>query len=243
MIPADLALANIVNQTSTVFERQRPAYMTYQEHTHISVPSLGRSGDIDRSVAVRVSDDLAVMHDLPQGATRTGPAFPIIPSFNPFSWFTFTYPALIEPGGRINRGFSIDLKQGADWHFVVPAADPNVNGTIFYIPYWIPNYAPDATADRVHLSIAAGPDIGRGAIFPSGVTSDASNLASEIQFTENQGPTQISLDFAVQSGFWIVTHLHYESAAQAGPFTIKYAADTTFDQFAFPATAPDPQLQ
>ena len=78
MIIPDVALAMLVNRTAQAYVSGTPAYMTYRETTRISAPSMGRAQDIDRSVAVRVADNFAVMRDLPDGGERTGEAFPII---------------------------------------------------------------------------------------------------------------------------------------------------------------------
>src|SRR5579872_2017633 len=93
MLPPDVALFQLINRTAAAFAQNPPAYITYTEYTHISSPTMGRTQDINRSVAVRQADDYAVMQDLPRGAVRVGQAFPIIPYFDPlgqsfsFSWF------------------------------------------------------------------------------------------------------------------------------------------------------------
>ena len=73
MMTADLAFALLMNRTSAYYQANPPVYMTYDEHTHVSAPTLGRTQDIDRSIAVRVADNVAVMRDLPNGGERTGP--------------------------------------------------------------------------------------------------------------------------------------------------------------------------
>ena len=57
MTTADLALALLINRTSAYYAANPPTYMTYTEHTHVNAPTLGRSQDIDRSIAVRVADN------------------------------------------------------------------------------------------------------------------------------------------------------------------------------------------
>ncbi len=96
MILPDVALALLIDRTAAYYRQNPAAYMTYTEHTHVSAPSLGRAQDINRSVAVRVADDYAVMRDLPNGSERTGQAFPIIAYFDPLSEFQFRYFANLK---------------------------------------------------------------------------------------------------------------------------------------------------
>ncbi|MBV9277382.1 MAG: hypothetical protein JOZ97_04015, partial [Candidatus Eremiobacteraeota bacterium] len=80
MIPADMAFAQLVNTTAKAYVQNAPAYITYREHTHISgTGTIRQDRDINRFVAVRQSDNAAVMRDLPNGGESQGQAFPIIP--------------------------------------------------------------------------------------------------------------------------------------------------------------------
>src|SRR5580704_1565112 len=120
MIPADLAFAILINRTSDFYQANPPTYMTYTERTHVTAPSLGRAQDINRSVAVRVADNFAVMRDLPNGGPRTGQAFPIIAYFDPLSAFQFSYFANLK---RVD----ITLQRGAPLTLAIPQPDPSVN--------------------------------------------------------------------------------------------------------------------
>src|ERR1700761_8890818 len=91
MMTPDLALALLINRTSAYYDAHPPGYMTYVERTHVRAQGIGRTQDIDRSVAVRVADNYAAMKDLPNGEQRVGQAFPIIPYFDPISAFSFSY--------------------------------------------------------------------------------------------------------------------------------------------------------
>ncbi|MBV8332135.1 MAG: hypothetical protein JO192_05305, partial [Candidatus Eremiobacteraeota bacterium] len=53
MVPADVAFAVLINRTSQYFTDHQPQYMTYTERTHVTAPAVGRSQDINRSIAVR----------------------------------------------------------------------------------------------------------------------------------------------------------------------------------------------
>ena len=142
MMTADLAFALLINRTSAFYQAHPPVYMTYIEHTHVSAPTLGRAQDIDRSIAVRVADDFAVMKDLPNGGQRTGQAFPIVAYFDPLSNFKFGYFANLK---RVD----ITLQRGAPFYLTIPDPDPSVNVVVPYNSYWAARYAPDSTDTRV----------------------------------------------------------------------------------------------
>ena len=96
MLPPDLAFALLINRTTDYYQAHPPVYMTYVEHTHVTAPTLGRAQDINRSIAVRIADNFAVMQDLPDGGHRTGQAFPIVAYFDPLSAFQFSYFANLK---------------------------------------------------------------------------------------------------------------------------------------------------
>ena len=152
MTTADLAFALLINRTSQYYAANPPAYMTYVEHTHVNAPTLGRTQDIDRSIAVRVADNYAVMKDLPNGSERTGQAFPIVAYFDPLSAFTFSYFANLK---RVD----ITLQRGAPLTLAIPAADPNVNVLVPYNSYWAARYAPDSSDAALHLLIEPTPRV------------------------------------------------------------------------------------
>jgi hypothetical protein len=109
MMTADLAFVLLVNRTSAFYEAKPPVYMTYVETAHISAPLLKRAQDVNRSVAVRIADNFAVMRDLPQGAERTGQAFPVVAYYNAFSDLSYHYYAFgkwTSPCHKNDRGRS-----------------------------------------------------------------------------------------------------------------------------------------
>src|SRR5215472_12946017 len=68
-----------------------PPYVTYHVSTHASAPSLHRTKDVYRDVAVRTKDDVAIVQDLPKGANVVTHGFPITPVFDALSYFTLTW--------------------------------------------------------------------------------------------------------------------------------------------------------
>jgi len=236
MMTADLAFAILINRTSAFYQANPPAYMTYTEHTHVSAPTLGRAQDIDRSIAVRVADDLAVMKDLPNGEGRVGQAFPIVAYFDPISNFKFGYFANLK---RVD----ITLDRGGPFYLNIPAPDPSVNAVVPYNSYWAARYAPDSTEDAVHLLIDPTPRVQAG-LYPSEIVEDAATqLPSHIEMRVASGSDEtIALDYSVIDGHWVIVHGTFSQTMHVAFLTYKIVADVTFKDIAFPTEAPDPRL-
>lgn len=236
MMPPDLALALLINRTTDYYQAHAPVYMTYTEHTHVAAASQGRSQDIDRSVAVRVADNFAVMQDLPNGGHRTGQAFPIVAYFDPFSQFQFSYFANLK---RVD----ITLKRGAPLVLATPAPDPSVNAVVPYNSFWDSRYAPDSTVQALHLLIDPTARV-NGSFYPSEVIEDPqTQLPSHIEMRVAGGSDMvIALDYKVMDGHWVITHGTFSATEHAVVFTFKVVADVTFSNIAFPDQPPDPRL-
>ncbi|MGD0968923.1 MAG: hypothetical protein ABR949_11635 [Candidatus Aquilonibacter sp.] len=235
MIGADAALAALINRAAATYLTAAPTYITFRETTHIEGAS--KSEDINRAVSVRVADDYAVMQDLPNGGERTGSAFPVIPFFDPFSSFSFNYFANLKK-------LEIDFFPGQPYQFQFPAPDPSVNAVIPYFSFWAPRYAPDSTDDALHLLIEPTARTGRDDMFPSDVTEDpATHLPSHVTLQDNGNDMTIGLDFSMVNGYWVITRGTFSATqhvAILGAFKVN--AVTTFSDFTFPTTAPDPRL-
>jgi hypothetical protein len=235
MTTADLAFAILINRTSAFYEANPPIYMTYVEHTHVNAPTLGRTQDIDRSIAVRVADDLAVMRDLPHGEERVGQAFPVVAYFDPLSAFQFSYFANLK---RVD----ITLQRGPPLTLAIPPPDPSVNAVVPYNSYWAARYAQDSTAAALHLLIEPTPRVTQG-FYPSEIVEDGTtNLPSRIEMRVVGGDETIALDYAVIDGHWVVVHGKFSATQHAAFLTFKVIADVTFSNIAFPAEPPDPRL-
>ena len=235
LMTPDLAFAILINRTSAFYEANPPTYMTYVEHTHVSAPTLGRTQDIDRSIAVRVADDFAVMQDLPHGTERAGQAFPVVAYFDPLSAFQFSYFANLK---RVD----ITLQRGAPLTLAIPSADPSVNVVVPYNSYWAARYAPDSTATALHLLIEPTPRVTQG-FYPSEIVEDAaSRLPSRIEMRVVGGDETIALDYSMIEGHWVVVHGRFSATQHAAFLTFKVIADVTFSNIAFPSQPPDPRL-
>ena len=236
MMTADLALATLINRSSAYYNANPPVYMTYVEQTHVSAPSLGRAQDINRSIAVRVADNVAVMKDLPNGQERVGQAFPIVAYFDPLSNFKFGYFANLK---RVD----ITLSRGAPFYLKIPAEDPNVNVVVPYNSYWDARFAPDSSDAALHLLIDPTPRVQNG-LYPSEVIEDpATKLPKHIQMkVAGASDEMIALDYSVLDGHWVIVHGTFSQTMHVAFLTYKIVADVTFADIAFPAEPPDPRL-
>jgi hypothetical protein len=230
VLAPDLALALLVNRTAAAYNANPPAYIVYRETTLVRAPSLGRSQEIDRNVVVRNSDDVAVMHDIPDGTQRIGEAFPVIPYFDPFSQFTFSYFANLK---RVD----ITLKRGAPMQFTIPE-NPNVEAVVPYMSFWNVTYAPDSRPDRLDFTIVPTSPSSSG-MYPSDVVEDpATQLPSHVVLKDTQSDMVISLDYSIVDGHWIATHGTFDATEHALFLTFEVQADVTFTDFSFPSSPP-----
>ncbi len=210
-----------------------PVYITYRERTHVTAsgPFVNANREIDRLVLVRNSDNMAIMHDLPQGGETRGQAFPIIPHFDPLSGFGFQYFVNLK---QIN----ITVDRVSPVYFSIPGPDPTVDATVFYIPFWKPSYTADSTEQAPHFSIEpiAYPN---QAAYPKLVFIDpATQLPSHIEIEVTGASLRVALDYQVIEGQWVITHGKVFS--RSGPFS--GTSETTYDQFVFSSNAPDPRF-
>ncbi|MGA7354097.1 MAG: hypothetical protein WA431_08545 [Candidatus Cybelea sp.] len=235
MMTADLALVLLINRTSGFYVANAPAYMTYTEHTRISAPSMGRSQDINRSVAVRVADNFAVMQDLPEGAQRTGQAFPVIAYFDAFSAFSYTYFAGLK---RVD----IAVRQGRPLAYSTPAPDQSVNAVVPYNSFWAAQFAPDSTDTALHIVIEPTARVPHS-LYPSEVIEDpSSQLPAHVEWRGTGGDDEVlTFDYQILQGHWVLVHATFSQTQHAlGSF--KVFADVRFANIAFPTQAPDPRL-
>jgi hypothetical protein len=237
MMTADLAFAILVNRTTAFFTDNAPVYMTYTERTRISAPSMGRSEEINRSVAVRIADNFAVMQDLPRGAVRTGQAFPVVAYFDPLSAFAYSYFANLK---RID----ITVQQGRPFVFTTPAPEPNVDVVVPYSSYWAARFAPDSTEDALHLLIEPTARMQAGKLYPSEIIEDPqTRLPSHIELRATGGDDQtFSFDYQVIDGHWVLVHATFSGTQRTFIGQFRAVADITFSNITFPAEAPDPRL-
>lgn len=235
MLSPDVALVQLINRTASAYAANPPAYITYRERTHVS-SSIGRTQEINRFVQVRQADNYAVMQDLPNGAQRTGQAFPIIPYFDPLGQrFTFAWFANLK---RVD----ITLQRDPVGQWPLPPADPAVNVVVPYASFWMPSYMPDSTATRLHFRIVPTPAYGSGYYIYDVVEDAQSQLPSHIEIRSTDSGDQIALDYQILDGHWVISRGTLTTVQHVGPLTFQVIAQTDYLDMAFPQTAPDPRL-
>lgn len=234
MLSPDLALALLLNRTANAYTSNRPAYIVYDEYTHVTAPSLGRTQDINRHVLVRELDDFAVMRDLPSGGERTGNAFPIIPYFDPWSRFNFSWQANL-------KNVVITLQRTRPYTIDIPQPSAGVDVVVPYFSIWAPRFAADSTQNAPHLTIDPVP--GLSGLFISDVQVDAqSQLPAHIELRTLGDDEVIGLDYKIIGGRWSVVHGTFTSTQHVAIATFKVIADVRYENIEFPVTAPDARL-
>jgi len=244
-IAPDIAFRHAANAAAAAIERA-PAFVTYHVVTHVSAPALGKSRDVVRAVAVRTSDDLAVLQDLPRGANALGHGFPITPSFDALSYFTLSW----KVGTRTDVSSYV--------HDITPlryaeGAPSQADVVVFRLRQYRAEYAndsSDAADGRTHVALVPYDFVKKAAVRPDStfylsdvVIDNATHLPASVRY---QGGDDIdfTVDYAMQQGHWVVSHAHYEETLH-GPLRIgrlRVIADAVYDSFTFPETAPDPRL-
>lgn len=244
MITPDLAFQAAANAAAAVYASP-PPWITYRTDANVDVRSLHRQRDIVREVMARTSDDLAVMQDLPSGATRTGHAFPLLPTFDALSYFR-----LVGTGGSHDtlEAYVTDVRP-LRYDQANPSGD-HVDAVVTNLRYYYARYAPDssdAPDGQTHITLKALPTLTRnytGNLFFTDLYIDnATHLPSRVAFSGADDRTFV-VDYAMIQGHWLVRHAFYEET-DYGPLHIgrvHATIDATFDQFTFPAAAPDPRL-
>jgi len=241
----DIAFQHCANAAAAIVAKA-PPFVTYRVMTHVSAPSLGKERDVNRSVMVRTRDDLAVIQDLPQGANVLGRGFPVTPSFDALSYFTLSW--------RVGAHTEVS----ASVHDVTPLTYPDADHTgsdvvVVRLRQYKAEYATDssdAPDGKTHITLVPYDFVKRQALKPDStfylsdlVMDNATGLPVEVRY---QGADDIVFDvqYEMRDDHWLVSHAHYEETLH-GPLRIgrlHVSADATYDDFAFPATAPDPRL-
>ena len=207
-------------------------------------PSLNEHRDVIRGVKVRTRDDLAVIQDLPQGKNALGHGFPVTPAFDALSYFTLSW----------HVGYHQEVSSYV--HDVTPLEfkDPdtsNADVVVTRLYAYRAAYADDssdAPDGRTHVTLTpfqfvvdkSNPNT--TFYFNDLYIDNATGLPSTVKFGGNG--KLFTLDYGKIEGNWMLKHIHYEEVLH-GPLRIgllHVIADADYDEFTFPATAPDPRL-
>lgn len=240
----DIAFEQTANAAAAAY-RARPAFVTYHVATHLSVPSLKRERDIVRYVAVRTSDDRALVQDLPKGRSQITHAFPMIPTFDALSYFTLT--------GTANLKDSLEsyVHDVTPLEYADPTAARDADVVVIRLRAYRVSYAADssdAPNGRTHLTLEPYHFVEEHAskdnfFFRDISIDNSTKLPLHVGF---EGPDGLafSVDYTTVEGHWLIAHAHYEQT-QFAPLRIGRVhgiVDATFSDFTFPPFAPDPRL-
>ncbi len=214
--------------------------------THVSAKSLNRERDVIRSVQVRTQDDLAILQDLPKGKNQTGHAFPLIPTFDALSYFTLSW----RVGAHTEVTSSVKVDQPMTYKDPAPNADSDV--VVTRLRSYKAEFATDssdAPDGKTHITLVpfefvkehnnADTTFYLADLF----IDNASGLPSRVRF-DGADDKEFVVDYGRVEGHWVVTHAHYEETLH-GPLRlgrVHVSADAVYDDFTFPASAPDPRL-
>ena len=113
-----------------------------------------------------------------------------------------------------------------------------------YFSEWAPRYAPDSTEDALHFLIEPTPRTGANAFYPADVSEDATtHLPSHVTLQDNGTDMVLGLDFSMVNGYWVITRGTWSATQHVAIIgSFKVSAVTTFSDFTFPTTPPDPRL-
>jgi hypothetical protein len=214
--------------------------------THVSAPSLNRDRVIVRSVSVRTKDDTAVIQDLPDGRNQLGHGFPITPAFDALSYFTLSWKV----------GWHQDVS--AYVHDVTPLtyqdpANSSADVVVFRLRAYKATFAADSSdapdgTSHVHLEPYDYikhdvPNVDNVFYLSDLYVDNANGLPSKVRYT-GADDIDFTVDYGTVEGHWLVEHAHYEETVY-GPLRlgrVHFVADATYDQYAFPPSAPDSRL-
>jgi hypothetical protein len=247
-LTADIAFEQAANAAAARYEA-RPAYITYVSRTHVEVPSMDESLDVDRRVMVRSADDLAILQDLPHGAQTIAHGFPISPTFDALSYFRLNVGIgwhkriFSDVTGPAGSGPIIPLR------FAVVTHEPN-DVVVTSLRYYYPKFAPDssdAPDGHTHLVMQALPTLTTGNssdFYISDVVIDNSTmLPLQVTYT-GRDDRRFVVDYETIGGAWVIRHAYF-AMTQYGVLhfaRVHWTADATFGDYQFSQTPPDPRL-
>ena len=242
----DIAFQHCANAAAAIVAKA-PPFVTYHVATHVSAPSIGKERDVIRAVSVRTRDDLAVIQDLPQGRNQLGHGFPVTPSFDALSYFTLSW--------RVGAHTEVS----AYVHDVTPLVYPDVKDEtadviVVRLHQYKAEYAPDssdAANGTTHITLEPYDFVKREAIKPGDTFYLSDLMIDNATGLPGGGPLQRRRRYSLRRPIRNArrslardARAHYEETLH-GPLSIgrlHVSADAQYDQFAFPATAPDPRL-
>jgi hypothetical protein len=212
----------------------------------VSARSLNRERDVIREVSVRTRDDLAVLQDLPRGKNQISHAFPVLPTFDALAYFELSW----KVGAHTEvTAYVHDIKPLT---YTDRGPNKDVDVVVSRLRDYKAEYAPDssdAPNGKTHLTFAPFQFVrdrnnaDTTFYFSDVYIDNATDLPTRVRFA-GANDMEFVVDYGHVDGHWVVTHAHYEETLH-GPLRVgrlHVSADAVYDNFTFPAAAPDPRL-
>ena len=240
MISADVAFRQCSNAAYFAMA-QTPAYLTYRSTVHVSVPALKRDRDVIRSVALRTADDVAILHDLPQGREQISHGFPLPASFDALSDFEIT------GYGGARTSLEAHLVYSHPLFFGPPkTSDEHVDVVVVRLQGYHVRYVGDPSTNPIHLELEPLPglmkrrtDLAFKDVFIDPITF----LPTRVTFV-GADDRYFQVDYATTDGRWLVNHVVYAETYYP-PLRVAHVhatIDARFDQLHLYDTPPDTRL-
>jgi len=227
----DAGFAAAANAAAAAFAAT-PPYITYR--LRLSIQRGDASHDERFDVAFRTSDGKATVapHD---GASRAGapPALP--PALDALAQWAFSLDHVA--GQNVMR---VSYERPQRYAFATPG--PDVDVVVPSIAGYSVRYA---ERDVAHIELApATPEVRTFAAQPDHFVYRDVYLDSVTSLPYRvilvAPDEKLTLDYAVQGGAWLLSHIAYDAAERGAHGTIaRYTVDATYDNYAFPAADPE----
>jgi hypothetical protein len=229
-LSADAAFANAANAAASAFA-SNPPYVAY--HLNLRTSDGSTEKDHTAQITLRTGDGIAFVED-DSGTHRLAapPALP--PTVDALANWAFALDSTSE-----YPTMSVTYEEPRRYDFATPgpATDvvvPGING--FSVRY--------ADGEPTHLQLQPAT-----AAVKTLATERDRFLYRDVWFDQSTWlPTRVvviavnatlTLDYAIASGHWLLSHLDYEAANEVRGSTAPASIQATYSSYAFPATGPD----
>jgi len=244
MLTASDEFREAANAAAAAWRRQ-PPYIAYRVDVDVNVPLKGRSQRISRAVVTRTDKDVAILQDLPHGATQLSQSFPLIPTFDALSYFHLNFH-LGDPIRMHNPLSGVIMT--APLTFAPPtAANPDTAVVVTTLRNYYAHYADDSTDQTAHIVMQPLPALttrNNSTFYLQDVYVDTTtNLPTRVTY---RGPYySMDVDYTIGNDRWLVNHVFYRQTI-VGPIHVgqmTFTVDAHYTDFRFPTEPPDARLR
>jgi len=244
MIPAAEVFMHCANTVAAQYAKV-PPFATYDVHTKLHM--LKKDDAFDRRVSVRTADQVAVVFDDRTKKEKLDAPFPAPPNLDPLAHFKLMGAFILKIGGgsgpHRDLAFSVSNVDPLTYETTIKS-DANVVARA--VRGYSVAVVDDAGERLTHLHLIAGPSV-RGADSSSAWFRDvyidkATDLPIRVVYENSFGT--MTADYETVQGYWLLKSftIHWELVAPLHIGQSTFAFESTFDNYAFSETAPDPRL-